>query len=686
MGRFITAIMVLVALIAAIVVLAPKLIPVSQFKGAIEDAAGTSLGRDVAINGEINFQLFPSIAFTADDVVISNPDGFEGQYFAKVARAEIGIGILPLLRREIELKQFVLMEPEIDLQRRKNGDVNWALGPAQIAAPEQTTLEQTALEQTELADETTTEPSEALSIQNATFGDVRLVDGKASYTDEASNTALKAEDVDLSIRLKSFDEPFEAEGTMIFQGAPGRLKLVIASLRALQDGSPSAVQMDAVIDQSQFGLDLEVKNSKSLTYTGDVVIDVPDLDALAGLFDVSLQDAPGFDAFSLKGQADGDTSSARIRNAAITFDAIDAAGDLGLTWSGARPKADGTLQIPTLDLRPYLPTPADDTSGFPDWSDAPMDFASLRNIDARLDISAGSVRLHGVQTSKGRMAIMIDNGRLTADIPQLALYNGSGSGRMVVNARRNTPSFAGVFNFTAIDAQPLAIDFLKNDRLLGIGALQFEFTASGASQSAIMSSVDGKGGFDLDDGAIKGLNLVKMVNAARTAYGGGKVDPAAIASAVSQARAPDDVTEYSKFLAAFNIQNGLISAPTIKLNGPYLTMTGFGEVNLPAQTIDLQLLPKVTTTPDGRNGTTYAVPIRVGGTFAEPTYSVDTQALLKSRLEKSGRNLLGRALGLDESGGEEPSDEQSVEDSAKSLLRGLLDRPSRSNDSSKKDR
>ena len=416
------------------------------------------------------------------------------------------------------------------------------------------------------------------------------------------------------------------------------------------------------------------------------MIDVPDLDALAGLFDVSLQDAPGFDAFSLKGQADGDTSSARIRNAAITFDAIDAAGDLGLTWSGARPKADGTLQIPTLDLRPYLPTPADDTSGFPDWSDAPMDFASLRNIDARLDISAGSVRLHGVQTSKGRMAIMIDNGRLTADIPQLALYNGSGSGRMVVNARRNTPSFAGVFNFTAIDAQPLAIDFLKNDRLLGIGALQFEFTASGASQSAIMSSVDGKGGFDLDDGAIKGLNLVKMVNAARTAYGGGKVDPAAIASAVSQARAPDDVTEYSKFLAAFNIQNGLISAPTIKLNGPYLTMTGFGEVNLPAQTIDLQLLPKVTTTPDGRNGTTYAVPIRVGGTFAEPTYSVDTQALLKSRLEKSGRNLLGRALGLDESGGEEPSDEQSVEDSAKSLLRGLLDRPSRSNDSSKKDR
>ena len=133
MGRFITAIMVLVALIAAIVVLAPKLIPVSQFKGAIEDAAGTSLGRDVAINGEINFQLFPSIAFTADDVVISNPDGFEGQYFAKVARAEIGIGILPLLRREIELKQFVLIEPEIDLQRRKNGDVNWALGPAQIA-------------------------------------------------------------------------------------------------------------------------------------------------------------------------------------------------------------------------------------------------------------------------------------------------------------------------------------------------------------------------------------------------------------------------------------------------------------------------------------------------------------------------------------------------------------------------
>ena len=68
----------------------------------------------------------------------------------------------------------------------------------------------------------------------------------------------------------------------------------------------------------------------------------------------------------------------------------------------------------------------------------------------------------------------------------------------------------------SVEAQPFTMDLMKLDKLLGLGGFNMEFNATGASQAAIMSSLDGKGGFDLNDGAIKGVNIVKLAGAVAT--------------------------------------------------------------------------------------------------------------------------------------------------------------------------
>ena len=68
-------------------------------------------------------------------------------------------------------------------------------------------------------------------------------------------------------------------------------------------------------------------------------------------------------------------------------------------------------------------------------------------------------------------------------------------------------------------------------------------------------------------------------------------------------------------------------------------MTGGGSINLPRQAIDLRLSPRATTTIDGVDGRTITIPLRVGGSFSQPTIGIDAEAFFRSGAEQQLRGL-----------------------------------------------
>lgn len=645
MGRFIGAIVALVVLLAAIVLLAPNLVPAKAYKGRLEAAASSALGRAVTLGDDISFRIFPSAAFTANDLVIANAEGFEGDYLAKVARADIGVRLIPLFSRRVEISRFVLTKPDLNLRKSADGAVNWNLAKGADADEEQ----------------------DGASLNELRLGDVRLEDGRAVFHDAAANKTYEMDDIDATAQLESLSEPLEVDGEMRFQGAPATVALVLTSLADVIANRPANLKLDTTLGEAAIGADLALAGGETLSWSGPVRLDAPDLPALAALFDVTLEEAPGFDTLSVSGTAEGSAAAIALSDATINFDAIDATGDLNLDWSGAKPKATGSLATDSLDLRPYLPPPTTSADGFPAWSTDKIDFTSLRNLDADLDISAGKVFLNEIEAGESRMNLKIANARMTASIPQLGFYGGGGSGVLVVDAAQAAPAIAGKFSMNSVEAQPFTMDLMKLDRLLGLGGFNLEFNASGASQAAIMQSLDGKGGFNLNDGAIKGVNIVKLANAVAKLYEGGLTNPATITSAVAEAQRPDEKTDFSKFLSQFTIADGLVQAPTITLEGPYLAMTGVGEINLPGQSIDLRLLPKASTSTEGTAGRTIAVPVRVGGTFSKPTLAIDIESLVRGKAEQTLKGLLDKALAPKGEDGAGETDEP-----GRQLLKGIL--------------
>ena len=643
MSRFLAAVAALVVLLAAIVLLAPGLVPAKTYKGRLEAEASKALGRAVTLGDDISFKIIPQTAFSVTDLVIANAEGFAGDHLARVERADIGVKLMPLFGGRVEIARFVLTRPDLNLQKAKSGAVNWNL--ASSSAPQD-------------------EGAPAQTPKELSLGDVRLVDGKAVYADGAAGKTYTLDAINADVRLASLAEPLEVNGAMNFQGAPATVNVVLTNLADLLAKKDTNLKLDLTLGDAAVGADLAVAGGDALAYSGPISVNAPNLPALAKLFDIQLADAPGFDRLTLTGEAKGAASSLALADAKIGFDAIDADGDLKLDWSGAKPMATGALSTNALDLRPYMPPPVEGAEGFPAWSDAKMDFTSLRNIDADIDMSAGKVFLNDIETGAARMRLKIAGARMTADIPQIGFYKGGGSGKLVVDAAKATPSIAGDFKMASVDANPFTVDLMKMDRVLGLGGFTLTFNATGSSQKAIMESLDGKGGFDLADGALKGINIAKIAASVTKLYEGGLTNPAAVTSAIAEARRPDERTDFSKFLTTFTIVDGQMQAPDIQLEGPYLTMTGVGKVNLPGQAVDIRLLPRASASADGKEGRKVAIPVKIGGTFSAPTVGVDIEALVRGRAEQTVKGLLDNALG----------GKGAAADPGKALLDGILGR------------
>ena len=661
MSRILFFLVALIAVFIAVLVFAPGIIPVAAYKDRIELAASNAVGREVTIGDNLSFRIVPHTAFHVEDLEIANAEGFDGDYLARVSEADIGVKLLSLLSDDVEVDRFVLTEPDIVLARAANGAVNWNLAAAE--------------------DEPDAIATEQRAPRDISLGDMRIINGKARFSDNAAGKTYIADSMNLTVTLNSLAEPLEARGAMLFQGAATQVDIVLTSLADLLKNETGNLKMDLKIGDTVVGADLAINAGDTLGYAGPVRLDAPDLPAFAALLGLDVADAPGFDRLKLAGDVDGGPDSLRLSNSNLTFDDIAAQGALRFDWNRARPKAGGVLSTDKLDLRRYLPPPTENASGFPAWSEAPINFSSLRNIDADFDILTDAIFLNDLEIGQSRLKIIVDNGRLTADIPELAMYSGQGSGRVVVNARGATPSFSGNFDMGAVQAQPLSLHLLKHDNLLGLGSFKFNFTASGASQAEIMSSMDGAGGFDLADGALKGVNIAKIARAAAELQQG--FNPAALQNAVSAAYGPSEQTDFSEFLSNFNITDGLVNAPAITLNGPYLTMTGNGTINLPLQTIDLRLSPRATDTIDGSGARAITIPMRVGGTFSKPTIGIDAEALLLGSGQNTLRDIFQGVTGgseddeADAAAGDDaaPEEEPTPEETALGILDSILGQP-----------
>ena len=148
--------------------------------------------------------------------------------------------------------------------------------------------------------------------------------------------------------------------------------------------------------------------------------------------------------------------------------------------------------------------------------------------------------------------------------------------------------------------------------------------ASGVTSVAIRNSLNGNTSFSFADGAVKGVNIAALIRSAQ----------ARLKGQAAPDSSQDTQTDFSAMSGSARVTNGLIKNDDFSLQSPLLRLSGAGQVSLPKETIDYTLTTKIIGSLEGQGGKGLsevrgvAIPVHVGGTFAQPTYTPDLEAAL----------------------------------------------------------
>ena len=601
------AVAVVVVLIVAAIVILPHVVPMERVVAEASARVEAATGRKLAIGGEPELSIWPEVAIRVDQVAFANAAGAPDDQMATVEQLRVAVPIMPLLSGAVEVKEFVLVKPDIRLHVDKNGKANWDFGKGGAAASS--------------GSDSGSGGGLPSEISDLKLGDVRIEDGRLSYSDAASGASETLEDIDVVIALPSAQGPLDLKGGLQWKGERIELTVDMAKPLAAMQAGASALKADVATKHLEAGFDGNADFAKGFGLAGQANVKTPSIKELAAWaatpIDVEGDVLGPFEADGRLSVSDGRIA---FEGAKIAIDAIRGEGDFAVATGGAVPEIKAKLAVGALDLNPYMPAPKEGggtaaEEGVSDkWSKDPIDFSGLKAVNADLDFTVESLLIQQIKIGESALKATLQGGVLDLDLTRMALYDGTGVAKVKLDASKDRPTFANAIDLKGVKAQPLLTDAAGFDRLSGAGDLKLAVTGAGRSEAAIVRSLKGDGGFVFNDGAITGFNLGAMMRKVETAF----LD----ASAGKQQK-----TDFSELTATFTIEKGVVSNDDLQMLSPLFRVTGKGTSSIPKRTVDYRVSPKVVASATGQGGDAdiagVAVPVLITGPWDDLQYAPD---------------------------------------------------------------
>jgi AsmA protein len=565
---------------AAAILVVPLFISADDVRDKLFAEIEGATGYRLTVNGSLHVSVFPSLRLVAEDVGVAQTRGAGTVDLATAKELRFGLAVTPLFRGKVQLTEIALIQPVINVPQ------------ASPANPQAKPQDDSTV--------TTGQPSVGAALQSLSLDSLRIEDGTVILPGEGSGPGKRLDGLNLEASLPAFDAPLSLD------------------LKARLDGQPLGV----VGSISRFG---------------------PFLDGAAAQLSLDV-DAPAYfpQRLALLGTATYAGKGLALDGLSATSGETTLRGVISANLSGAVPQIKASLSGDSLAVDSLLGGSAKASSGTDGgaagWSDARIDFSGLKAVNAEVDLSVNRLSYGTIKAGPIGVRAEATAGRLKLELPNFQLYDGVGTGMLSVDATGKVPALAFRFSLADLDAYPFLNDVAAFQRIEGKAAVAIDLTASGASQRAMVSALKGTANFEFSDGAIRGINVAKMVRSLGTATLSGWQSGEA------------EKTDFASLGASFKIAQGKAETNDLHLSGPLVRMTGTGIIDLPAQTLNFRVNPQVVASLEGQGGKNdlkgLGVPVAINGPWAAPSIYPDIAGILDNpqaayeKLSKLGGGLV----------------------------------------------
>ncbi len=420
----------------------------------------------------------------------------------------------------------------------------------------------------------------------------------------------------------------------------------LAATLTLPDLAGNAKQFNV----SQLSLDIDgkqgdnrIKGKLTSPLAGSLDAQTFNLAKLAANLDVANPKLPkGGMKLALSGDARADlTKQQATANLNTKLDDSTIQAKLGMSQFG-NPHYNFDINIDQLDVDRYLPPKAKAEKSQPE---SPIDLSGLKSLNASGSVRIGQLKVANLKSSNVRLDLKAGAGRVEANPLSANLYQGAMKGAFSATATAS-PKIALQQNLTGISIGPLLKDLADKDLLDGHGNVTLNVTTQGATASAMKKALNGSAAVNLQDGAIKGINIASTLRSAQAKLGMQRDSPTQAASATEK-------TDFSELKASFAISNGVAHNDDLSAKSPLLRLAGKGDINIGAGSMDYVAKATVVGSLEGQGGKELSqlkgvtVPVRITGPFDALKYKLDVGALAtesaKAKLEEKKTEVKEKA-------------------------------------------
>ncbi|WP_114765713.1 AsmA family protein [Vibrio rhodolitus] len=695
----------IVVIIAAILALVLLVNP-NQFKPLIVEQAKQQTGLDLVIEGDIDWQFFPSVGFTLGKTELKNPQGFNQPNLFKVEQVGIDVSVMPLFSQQLEIGNVTLDGAEFYIETRKDGVKN-----LDALAQNQDKQTQTKQDEAPVSAPASEANAQGSSPWTISLAGVSITNALLDIQDDKAGTHTKLYDVSLTLTEFALDawskadfamkgetnqQKFAAQGSAELKLATGFTQYELKNISFDASYSDASNKIDsASIQLDTFAFDqvnnlkyavkgtaadlaLDLKGGAQLTVDKAISkVTMKQLALDATLEGAALPQSPMKIDMASDLSFDLTKSHLSFVLEKLTANALQFDGKLDVTLADI-PKIVFNLHSPEIDVDAFLglettekaqSSPSTGDSNQQAKASAPAkeqepDLSALKTLDVNGAITIDKFKAGNAKMQNVAAKFSVNRGVVKLSSFSSNLYDGSIKATATLDARKSPATYSAKKQIKGVKVLPLLIDVAQVDKLEGTGNIDVDVTGKGLAPTTMKKNLAGTIKINFADGAVNGINVAQLIRENYAKFKGQSLE------------GQDQVkkTDFSAMTATLNLKNGVVSTNNLHAQSPLLRVRGEGSANYLNETADFTISTSIVGSLEGQGGKDIdelkdiTIPVNISGKWSDPKFKLVFDDVLKQKAQKEIDRGLEK---LDEKLGEKIKDEKTKE-AINGLLKGLF--------------
>ncbi|MBW8184863.1 AsmA family protein [Shewanella nanhaiensis] len=558
----------------------------NDFKPELVDAVKEKTGRDLVIENDLSWTFFPSIGIELSQISLSNPAGFDAASMLKVNNVVAEVALMPLFSKEVEIAQLNLDGLTVNLETRKDGQTSFDGldgGATQTKATETDTK------------------AGGAQLASLDIGGIAITNTTITMTDAIAGT----------------EQVFTMDKLTLGEFSLGKFAPLAYELTAELPDMTLTSQGEGMIKIAPSMQAVELKDLKIESSVIGEGIPNQKLDTqLLAQIQVLL-----------------DKKQLEVTLDELAVADIKGSGEVKVAYGSKVPNIHGKLDLGDINLDTFMPAEkaTEEKSSSPQVSsNKEPDLSALKLVNFDLAMTVKSIKAANMLTSNWVMKTKLNNGVLNMSQLTADLYQGKLSANAQLDGRQKIASYSFDKSVKGVQILDLMKDAAEIDLIAGTA----NFNVKGKGRSLIVDNIKknlaANGKFEVADGALYGVNIPQMIRDAKAKLSGD----------LSSSGTAEQKTDFTSLTGSFTVVKGVVSNPDLLMASPLIRLAGAGTANIVSEALDYSLTTSVVGSLEGQGGGDrdalhgIEIPFAITGTFSEPKFALDTEALFDAKLKQ----------------------------------------------------